>query len=409
MRVLYHHRTQGEEPESIHITSIVGALRALGHEVRVVGPVDIEHRAAAGNAAPASADDAPAAPGARPLLVRIKDSVPRAVLELLQVGYNVVAWRRLARAVDEFQPDLVYERYALHGFVGGWLARRRGVPFILECNTPYAQAWAKYYGLHFQRFARWLEARTLRRADHVVTVTHAQATLLREIGVEPARLTVSHNAIDPTWFDQSRHHDPCLRDRLGLRGTVIGFVGTMNRWQGIPRFGEVVASVLSRTPDASFLFVGDGEYRAELERRCREAGHGARVVFAGRQPHARVPAFVAAMDIAVLLDSNTYGSPMKLFEYWGMGKPVVAPSVPPVLEVLRDGETGLLIAPGDAVQLADRVVELVRDPALRARLGAAGRAYVREHHTWRNNAEQIVRAWGAIAGTAAARPLEARG
>ena len=51
MRVLYHHRTQGEEPESIHIESIVAALRALGHEVRIVGPVDIEHREAATTAA----------------------------------------------------------------------------------------------------------------------------------------------------------------------------------------------------------------------------------------------------------------------------------------------------------------------------------------------------------------------
>jgi glycosyltransferase involved in cell wall biosynthesis len=88
---------------------------------------------------------------------------------------------------------------------------------------------------------------------------------------------------------------------------------------------------------------------------------------------------------------------MKIFEYWGMGKPVVAPAVEPVLEVLRDGETGLLIEPGNALQLADRIVELARDPALRERLGQAGRAYVRAHHTWRNNAEQIVAAHARIA------------
>lgn len=387
MRILYHHRTQGEEPESIHISAIVAALRALGHEVRVVGPVDIEQH-----------DSAAARDGAarRHPLVRIKNAVPRAAIELLQVAYNLVAWRRLDRAMREFSPDFVYERYALYGFAGSMVARRRGVPLILEVNTPYAQAWAKYYGLNLQRLARWIERRTLQAADHIITVTQEQAKLLRAVGVKAERITVSHNAIDPQWFDQQRANAPQLRDRLGLKGVVIGFVGTMNRWQGIPKFGQVITRVLARHPDASFLLVGDGEFRQALEDDCRAQGLLDRVVFAGRQAHARIPSFVAAMDIAVLLDSNTYGSPMKIFEYWGMGKPVIAPSVPPVLEVLRDGETGLLIEPGNAEQLAERIVELARDPAQRERLGAAGRAHVRAHHTWRNNAEQIMQAQGGL-------------
>ena len=148
--------------------------------------------------------------------------------------------------------------------------------------------------------------------------------------------------------------------------------------------------MLERHPDASFLFVGDGEFRQSLEDACRAQGHLDRVIFVGRQPHAKVPSYVAAMDVAVLLDSNTYGSPMKIFEYWGMGKAVVAPAVPPVLEVMRDRETGLIIEPGNAAQLADRIVELARDPALRERLGRAGRAYVCANHTWADNARQIV-------------------
>jgi len=402
MRVLYHHRTQGEEPESIHIESIVNALRELGHEVRIVGPVEIESHGQHGQAT--------AAPGAAPepgkparsasLLPRIKRSVPRAVFELMQVAYNLVAWRRLDRAIREFRPDVIYERYALFGFAGVALARRRGVPLILEVNTPYAQAWAKYFGINLQRLARWLETRTLRAAPHIVTVTHVQGKLLEQLGVARENITVSHNAIDPQWFDHDRQVDPGLRARLGLSGLVVGFVGTMNRWQGIPKFGEVIERVLSQHPEASFLFVGDGEFRQPLEDICRAQGHLQRVVFAGRQPHAKIPSFVAAMDIAVLLDSNTYGSPMKIFEYWGMGKPVVAPSVPPVVEVMRDRETGLLIEPGNAQQLAERIVELARDAGLRERLGAAGRAYVRAHHTWRNNAEEIVEAHARIAANA---------
>jgi glycosyltransferase involved in cell wall biosynthesis len=108
------------------------------------------------------------------------------------------------------------------------------------------------------------------------------------------------------------------------------------------------------------------------------------------------------MDIAVLLDSNRHGSPMKIFEYLGMAKAVVAPGVPPVLEVMRDGVTGLVIEPGSAAQMADRILQLAADPALRSRLGGEGRAYVIAHHTWRENALHIVRQYGRLVGHAVA-------
>ena len=383
MKILYHHRTQGEEPESIHIGAVVAALQALGHDVQVVGPASIGHQPTSGPS--------------RSWLVRIKNAVPRSVFELLQVAYNAVAWMRLSRAVRVSKPDLIYERYALFSFAGVLFARWRGIPLILEVNTPYAQAWAKYFGLHLQRLGRWIERRTLLAADHIVTVTHVQRGLLETMGVPGSRITVSHNAIDPDWFSSEKHLDPALRARLGLAGVVVGFVGTMNRWQGIPSFQGVIRSVLEQCPDVSFLFVGDGEFRPALEAFCRDNGHADRVVFAGRQPHAQVPRFVAAMDIAVLLNSNSYGSPMKIFEYWAMGKAVVAPSVQPVLEVLQEGRTGLLIEPGNVEQMAARIVQLARDAGLRQRLGRAGRDYVVANHTWRDNAEQIVRAHARIA------------
>ena len=379
MRIVYHHRTQGEEPESIHIDAIVQALVALGHEVRIVGPAPISHRPS-GQARPT-------------LLGRIKRAVPRPVFELMQIGYNVVAYLRLRRAVIEFKPDFIYERYALFGFAGVLLARRMSVPVVLEVNTPYAQAWAQYFGLYFRRIAQYIERRTLQAAARIITVTHVQRGMLARIGVPSERVSVCHNAIDPDWFHPQRHTDPGLRERLGLRGVVIGFVGTMNRWQGMPEFRGVIQTVIESGADVSFLLVGDGEFRAQLEDFCNERGFGTRVVFTGRKRHAEIPPLIAAMDVAVLLNSNNYGSPMKIFEYLGMAKAVVAPSVDPVLEVLEDGRTGMLIEPGDGAQMAQRILQLVQDDALRERLGMAGRAYVETHHTWRANAQAVIDAY----------------
>lgn len=375
MRVLYHHRTQGEEPESIHIAAIVDALRKLGHEVRVVGP-------------------APAKPGAtrlrRPsLLGRIKNAAPGLLFELMQLAYNLVALRRMAKAIDQFQPDVIYERYALFNFAGVLCAKQRGIPLILEVNTPYAQAWAKYYGLHLQRLARTLERRIWCAAAHLITVTAVQRGMLQGEGIAAHDISVCHNAIDPDWFSLERHCRPALAASLGLAATVIGFIGTMNRWQGMQGFPEVLRSVFARRAGVSFLFVGDGEFRHDIEAFCQAEGYAGRVLFSGRKAHAEIPALLAVMDIVLLLDSNAYGSPMKLFEYMGMAKAIIAPRVGPVMEILRDGQTGLLIEPGNARQMADQIVRLIDDPALRQRLGRAGRQYVTAHHTWRQNALRI--------------------
>lgn len=376
MRILYHHRTQGEEPESIHIMAIVNALRAHGHEVVLVGP--------------RSARALSSQSGKRSLLGRIKAKSPRLIFELMQLGYNAVVFAKLLRAVDEVKPDFIYERYALYNFAGVALARWRGIPLILEVNTPYAQAWARYYGLYLKRLARALERRTLLAANHVITVTHIQKRMLAEQGIPSERIAVCHNAIAPEEFDPERFDGAQTRKELGLRNVVVGFVGTMNRWQGIDRFPEVIETVLAARDDVSFLFVGDGEFRPQLEEFCRSRGFSDRVVFAGRRPHREVSGLVAAMDIAVLLNSNAYGSPMKIFEYLAMGKAVIAPTVEPVREVLRDGETGLLIEPGDAEAMARQIIRLASDSALRERLGRQGRDYVVANHTWRDNAATVL-------------------
>ncbi len=388
MRVLYLHRTQGEEPESIHIDAIIQALRNLGHEVILIGPPRVKISASGRVGFSVSGT--------------IKRTVPGFVFELIQLGYNVIAYLRLRAAARKFRPDLIYERYALHGVAGTLFARNNKIPLILEVNTPYAMAWAKYFGLFFKRLARWIELKTFTSAPHIITVTHAQKAMLEQAGVAATKITVCHNAIEPEQFVPGQQTADALRSGLGLSGIVVGFVGTMNRWQGMQSFGKVIADVTSQAENVRFLLVGDGEFRQELESYCQSAGCADKVVFTGRKPHSEVPGLVAAMDIAILLNSNDYGSPMKIFEYLAMGKAVVAPRVAPVEEILTDGETGLLIAAGDADAMTQKIVLLAGDADLRHRLGSAGRAYVVANHTWRENALRVLAAASQIGLSAGA-------
>jgi glycosyltransferase involved in cell wall biosynthesis len=391
MRILYHHRTQGEEPESVHIAAIVSALRGLGHEVDVMGPSRLRTAAARPR---------------RSFFGRLKQRTPRALVELLQLAYNAVSFCKLAVALGRHRYDFIYERHALYNVAGVTAARAFGVPVILEVNTLYARAWDKYYGLAFGAAARFLERQTLLRAHGIITVTEAQRRLIEAQGIPAERIDVSHNAVDPREFNRERFADSRVRRSLRLAPIVAGFVGTMNRWQGVRGFAETIEIVARARQDVGFLFVGDGEGRAALEADLASRGLQAFAVFLGRQSHAAIPEYLAAMDIGMLLASNDYGSPMKVFEYLAMGAAVIAPAVGPVLEVLRDGETGLLIQPGDAAAMARHILTLAGDPDLRARLARNGREYVLGAHTWDANAEKILE---ILARRAGARPARSRG
>jgi glycosyltransferase involved in cell wall biosynthesis len=121
-----------------------------------------------------------------------------------------------------------------------------------------------------------------------------------------------------------------------------------------------------------------------------ERGLSDRVLLPGRVPHEDVASWIACMDYAVLPNSNHYGSPMKLFEFMGMGVPMVAPDYAPVAEVIADGRTGWLFPRGDAAACVERVLELARLTDERRRVGHAARDYIASERQWRNNAEQLL-------------------
>jgi glycosyltransferase involved in cell wall biosynthesis len=112
------------------------------------------------------------------------------------------------------------------------------------------------------------------------------------------------------------------------------------------------------------------------------------VHFTGQIPHADVPAHIAAMDIAVMPNSNAFGSPVKIFEYMAMRRAIIAPRCGPVEEVLEDGKTALIVTPGDSGQLIDAIERLAQEPDLRHRLGHAAREAFIARHTWEHNAKR---------------------
>ena len=379
MRILYSHRTQSRDGQSVHIEEIVGALRQLGHEVMVVGP-GLYERASFG--------------GESRFISAIRTRLPRALLELAELAYNVPAALKLRRASLAFKPDLIYERYNLYFLAGLLLSRWHAVPFFLEVNAPVCEERAQYGGLALPRLAGWLQRLAWRSADRVFVVTAVLKQLVVAAGVASERVRVVPNGIDPDMFA------PPPDSPRPKSAVTIGFIGFIRDWHGLDQVIEGLSTADVGTP-LRFVVAGDGPARARLERKAAELGVASLVEFVGLQPRAAIPELIRQFDIALQPSAVAYASPLKLFEYMACGRAIVAPDQPNIREILTNNENALLFDPDDPAGLWQAIRRLVDDPALRGGLGRAARRALEENlYTWRGNAATII---------AAAAELSSRG
>jgi len=170
-----------------------------------------------------------------------------------------------------------------------------------------------------------------------------------------------------------------IRRRFNLGpGPVIGFVGSFKPWHGIGLLLDAFESLVAGRPELRLVAVGDGPDLPMARARAAQSVLAGRVLLPGRIAHAEVPAWMAAMDVTVapyLPQPDFYFSPMKIVEALAAGKPVVAPRVGQIPELVRDGQTGLLFSPGNADELGAALTTLIDDPPRRVSMGNAAREF----------------------------------
>lgn len=397
LRILYHHRTQGRGAEAVHISSIVHALQEMGHSVTVLSPPGIDPMDPASSAPVDKAKGAQTS-GMQTFWKFVSRHLPNFMFELAEIAYNVPAYRRLQAALGAGQFDLVYERYAFYLVAGSILARKRGIPFVLEANEVSGisnRARRQTFPRLCARFERFL----FERCAGIHTVSSQLGKMILRQGVPESRVHVVPNAFN---VEKVRGivRDEALAARLGLAGRrVIGFAGWFDRWDRLDFFIDVFAQVKAAHPGTALLLIGDGPVLVEARRAVAERGVAADVVFTGAVPRTEVLNYLNLLDIAVLPHSNDFGSPVVMFEFMALRKPVVAPRLPPIEDVHVDGDTALLFKPLDVAECRGAIERMLDAPELASAI--ADRAYRRltERHTWRRNAELILEAAGLATST----------
>lgn len=167
----------------------------------------------------------------------------------------------------------------------------------------------------------------------------------------------------------------------------------------LERVIEVLRRVVAGEPRARLFVVGEGLFgeESDLDDMLGAAGLSDHAVFTGWVETHRLPDYFATCDVVMFPYDDTLINrtkcSVKLIDLLAVGLPVVADAVGQNTEYIADGESGLLVTPGDDVAFADAIVRLLADPGLRARLGDAATRRMREHFTWENLVEEVERAY----------------
>lgn len=352
-----------------HILGVIDGFRAAGFEVRPWIAGDRLPPAVAGGGVQAGL--------ARSAGLRLLGDAARLVLGQASARR---AWRELGGHVD-----LVYERFATLQVLGRRF-RRAGVPWILETQGLFWQETAvERPSVGLPALARAVELGAYRACDLLVAVSEPLRDLLvQECRVDPAKILVVPNAVDPARFDPDRV-GPAPRP-FGDVLTLV-FAGGLIGWQALDELLHSLAELRAEGLDTGLLVVGDGPMAAPWRELAARLGLADRVLFRGPVPGDAVAAELARADLGYsgprpTVSGAMYHSPLKLYEYMAAAKPVLAAAFPDARKLVEGRGTGLLFAPGARASLKAALRTAHGRRAHLPAMGRAARALVVAEHGW---------------------------
>lgn len=365
---------------AIRIAELIDSLRELGHEVVPLIAGDEKGRRTA----------------QRVYKQRIKRLIPTSIaqivreLSFLLLDYQL--YQRYRGQVARIAPDVIVERYSFFNRTGMWLAESFGLPLVLDDISP---TWEEevYFKRALKGLAHRIQMQVFQRADGLVAVSTPIKTHLVSLGVPQEKIRLIHNGADcerfsPVIDGRSIRKKYDLADEL-----VVGFVGGFLPWQGVETLLDVALDLVEPAHNIHFMLVGPAHHWSSLgdslQRKMEQANESGLVIFTGAVPHQDVPHYLAAMDIVTVPDFNEYGNPIKIFEYMAMGKPLIAPRVPSIAEIVTHGQDGWLMERSSPGNLLAAILELERNWELRVQIGARAREKALQKFTWQRSAHQL--------------------
>jgi len=335
----------------------------------------------------------------------------RRIAPVIDEAREIAAFaRRIDAVAATFRPDVLHAHSpVLDALAALRVARRRRLPLVYEIRAFWEDAavgnGTGAEGSTRYRITRSVETWAVNRADAVAVICEGLRDDLIGRGVDPGKIMVSPNGVDLTLFGRPGPRDAALAAELGLDGEVIGFIGSFYDYEGLDDLIAAMPALVAARPGAHLLLVGGGPMEAALRAQAAASPVAGRIRFAGRVPHQEVERYYRLVDVLAYprkaMRLTELVTPLKPLEAMAQGRLVAASDVGGHRELIRDGDTGTLFAPGDPQAIAEALAGLLADRSGWDARRARARAFVEAERNWSSNISRYAPVYEALTSAAA--------
>ena len=250
--------------------------------------------------------------------------------------------------------DIIHAHYVPHSaFIPAMLKWIKKKPLIVTFHGTDARIFP-----FKNRINRMLTMFVVNRSDRIIAVSNEMKGVLEKLGVLNKKIVVIGAGVDTTIFHPVDKSKARKELELPIDKHIVLFVGRLHKMKGV----KDIYACAERMPDVLFVMVGDGAVKTDIKN-C---------IFAGEKKHEEIPLWMSAADI-LILPSYSEGLPTVVMEALSCGTPAIVTNVGGCPEVVKDGDTGFVVAVGDVNALMDRIKYLLENEGLCERMGKLGR------------------------------------
>ncbi len=300
--------------------------------------------------------------------------------------------------------DIIYERVGLVS-IGHLLSKLFRKPLVLaaqgvkyyESEAKLADADSRFMTNRFViAILKKMTKMNYKSASRIITVTpQIKHLICTQYGINPQKIIVSSNGADTNLFKPIETKKAKEELNLDKKARYVCYVGSLSPWQGLEYLIKAAPQILENCPSARFLFVGDGKLKENLINLTQQIGVFDKFIFSGAVPYEDVPKYINASEVCVSpaacdAKNRIAGmSVLKVFEYMACGKPVIVGNAEGDKGLISKSNAGRATNPEDPHELANAIIELLKDKQLSKRLGENGRKVVAERYSWASVTKRV--------------------
>jgi glycosyltransferase involved in cell wall biosynthesis len=304
------------------------------------------------------------------------------------------------------RPDVVIATspQLLCALSGWWLAWWKRVPFVFEVRDLWPESLAAVgagsEGTSLHRTLGAIAGFLYRRSDRIVVVSPAfKDHLMRHWNVPAAKISIVENGVETDLF-RLDPAAPEVRKQLKLEGRfLICYIGTMGNAHGLETLIAAAEELQTALPNAIFLLIGEGAEKKRIVELAAARGL-TNIQFLGQQPRERIPAYVSAADLCLVMLKKTElfktVIPTKLLEYMACERPVIVAVDGQARQIVEEAGAGVFVEPENSKALVNAVLDLAKDPEHRREMGASARQYIVNKCSREKTAQDYIAVLGTL-------------